>query len=126
MHIAYRQIASIATVATAKEYLDDDTYKIKRFIWGVALKETPSPTAAMFVVLRRSIVDDRAKRLLRTLASIVIAKLETDKARKTRRIHLSFHLNQLLRGFATGILCIRSGEVSGGVIGRCGTLMERQ
>ena len=54
MHIASRQIASIVTVATAKEYFAA-TAKIKRIIWGVVVKTTLSPTAALFVVLRRSI-----------------------------------------------------------------------
>jgi len=47
-------IASTATVATAKDYFAA-TYTIKRTIWGAALKATMSPKAALFVVLRRSI-----------------------------------------------------------------------
>ena len=54
IHIAYRQIASTATAATAKEY-SAASYKIKRIIWGAALKAMLSPKAALFVVLRRSI-----------------------------------------------------------------------
>jgi hypothetical protein len=54
MHIASRQIASIATVATAKEYFAA-TAKTKGIIWGAYVKATLSPTADLFVVLRRSI-----------------------------------------------------------------------
>ena len=54
LHTVSRQIASTATAATAKEY-SAASYKIKRIIWGAALKATLSPKAAMFVVLRRSI-----------------------------------------------------------------------
>ena len=54
IHIASRQIASNATAATAKEYAAA-TAKIKRIIWGVDVKATMFPTAALFVVLRRSI-----------------------------------------------------------------------
>ena len=44
----------LSAVATAKEY-SPATAKIKRIISGVAVKATLSPTAALFVVLRRSI-----------------------------------------------------------------------
>ena len=54
LHIATRHIATTATPATAKEY-SAAIAKIKRIIWGAAAKATPSPTAALFVVLRRSV-----------------------------------------------------------------------
>ena len=54
IHIATRQIASTATPATAKEY-SAAIARIKLIIWGAAFKATPSPTAALFVVLRRSV-----------------------------------------------------------------------
>ena len=73
IYIASRQIASTATVATAKEY-SAATAKIKRIIWGAS-----SPTAAPIVVLRRfyyrtCFVDASATRLLRTLTATSIAK----------------------------------------------------
>ena len=51
IHIASRQIAS---TATAKEY-SAATAKIKLINWVFAVIATLSPTAALFVVLRRSI-----------------------------------------------------------------------
>ena len=53
LSLAPRQIASTPTATTAKEYFAA-TAKIKRILWGVAVKATMSPTAAMFVVLRIS------------------------------------------------------------------------
>ena len=52
--VASRQIASTATVATAKDY-SVATPKIKRINWVVAIKATLSPTVALFLVVRISI-----------------------------------------------------------------------
>ena len=54
IHIASREIASVATAATAKEY-SAATAKIKRITWGTVVKAMLSPTAVVFVVLHRSI-----------------------------------------------------------------------
>ena len=54
VRIASRQIASTTTAATAKEYSAANA-KLKRIIWRAAVKATLSPTAALFVVLLRSI-----------------------------------------------------------------------
>ena len=80
LRIASRQTATTATAATAKKYTAA-TAKIKRILWGAAYKATLSSTAALFVVLRRSIgtgfVDPIATMLLRTSTATSIAKLET-------------------------------------------------
>jgi hypothetical protein len=52
--VASRQIASTATVATAKKKTPA-TAKIKGILWGAFPKETQSPTAALFFFLRRPI-----------------------------------------------------------------------
>ena len=68
-----------------KNLVTSATAKIKRTIWGVVVKATLSPTAALFVVLRRSIeqVLYMLARLLRTSAAIAIAKLDVVKVKET-------------------------------------------
>ena len=118
IRIASRQTATTATVATAKKYTAA-TAKIKRILWGAPFKATLSSTAALFVVLRRSIgtgfIDSIATMILRTSAATAIAKLETDTARKnTRSKRKQLLLSVKLRGSGIGSRT-RSGEVSGGV-----------
>ena len=79
IHIASRQIASTATVATAKDY-SAATAKIKRIIWGFVDAVSDCCSVCSFTeIYRAGFVDASATRLLRTSAATLIAKLDDVK-----------------------------------------------